>query len=553
MRWPAVCQGRSAAEGKERVGQVRMRQMRVPASLSPGPSPVGAGRDAAGSVSPTVPAGVALPDYRLLPCLLVLALFVRGLGFIHSVIDPDESLYIVQAREWLRGGWPYLAVWDMHPVGAPALIALMMMVVGQDVLAARLLGTLAVTATAWLLHRIVLLCSETSSAALAAAVLYIAYSVQLDGMATNTELLMAPFLALGVAVALSAARRTRPGGQVPGLAELFGMGLCFGVALWIKQVTAPVACLAFAALCGCAIARRAAGIGRLALWTLAFVLGAALPMLATALAYALHGALGAFIEANVIVPLRYSTVWGNVPHGGPRMIIVAVATHAWLFAAAASLLAWRPAWRGPLLAAALLWFLGTLVAILLPGKFYSHYFLLWLPPLCLAAGPALVAGAMRLARPERARQAALAAVALVASIPAFDYLAGRAREGFALRLPDPPRLVAQRIVAMRKPGETVWLVNYEPIVYVLADLPLPSRLVLPSHLVGFFGGPSPEESARELRRIVASRPDILVYYPADRDVMAPEAREAVDGLMRGYDPVATVQDGRGPVEIWRRR
>ena len=51
--------------------------------------------------------------------MVLISLLARGVGFIPSVLDPDESLYLLQAREWLRGGWPYVAVWDMHPVGAP--------------------------------------------------------------------------------------------------------------------------------------------------------------------------------------------------------------------------------------------------------------------------------------------------------------------------------------------------------------------------------------------------------------------------------------------------
>ncbi len=52
---------------------------------------------------------------------LGLALLLRAPGFPAAVLDPDEGLYLVQARAWLGGGWPFVAVWDMHPPGAPAL------------------------------------------------------------------------------------------------------------------------------------------------------------------------------------------------------------------------------------------------------------------------------------------------------------------------------------------------------------------------------------------------------------------------------------------------
>ncbi|MBX6744723.1 MAG: hypothetical protein IRY87_22050, partial [Acetobacteraceae bacterium] len=56
--------------------------------------------------------GRAIPWQRpawavLVPAVMLLAsLGLRALGFLPAVIDTDEGLYMVQAREWLRGGWP---------------------------------------------------------------------------------------------------------------------------------------------------------------------------------------------------------------------------------------------------------------------------------------------------------------------------------------------------------------------------------------------------------------------------------------------------------------
>ncbi|MFN7194862.1 MAG: hypothetical protein ACK5UV_00045, partial [bacterium] len=80
--------------------------------------------------------------------LVAAALLLRGLSFAQAVIDIDEGLYMLQAREWLRGGWPYVAVWDMHPVGAPAIFALVMATLGETIWALRLAAALAVAAAA---------------------------------------------------------------------------------------------------------------------------------------------------------------------------------------------------------------------------------------------------------------------------------------------------------------------------------------------------------------------------------------------------------------------
>jgi hypothetical protein len=75
----------------------------------------------------------ALSDIGCAGWMVLASLLVRGIGFIPSVIGPDESLYLLQAREWLRGGWPYVAVWDMHPVGAPGIIAVGLLLFGESI------------------------------------------------------------------------------------------------------------------------------------------------------------------------------------------------------------------------------------------------------------------------------------------------------------------------------------------------------------------------------------------------------------------------------------
>src|SRR3569833_3191625 len=75
------------------------------------------------------------------PLLMLLPAFLlRASSFRISVIDWDESLYLLQAREWLRGGWPLVATWDMHPVGGPAMVSIALLAFGESVISVRLLG-----------------------------------------------------------------------------------------------------------------------------------------------------------------------------------------------------------------------------------------------------------------------------------------------------------------------------------------------------------------------------------------------------------------------------
>jgi 4-amino-4-deoxy-L-arabinose transferase-like glycosyltransferase len=489
------------------------------------------------------------------PALLLLATFAfRALGFLAAVIDTDEGLYLVQAREWLRGGWPYLAVWDMHPVGAPGLIALGFLVFGESIASVRLLGALAAAATGTLLFRALVLAGGGRLAGLTAGLLYVAYSIAHNGAATNTENLFAPFVTAGYALALLSARQALEAGRVPGAGRVFGMGLCFGMALWVKQLVVPEAALAFLGLAGVLLARRLAGVARLAALALAFGAGCALPTALTALAYALRGELAAFIEANVTVPLLYPGTENPEAAVMLRLLLAGLLPLAWLLVAAAAALAVaRRSRRGWLAVAGLGWFLAASAGVLLPGKFYSHYFLMLLPPLCLTAALGLPVLAARFT-PGGGRAAVLAAVVLIASMPVLASYSATARAGFALRRPDPPRVVAAELRRLLPPGETAFLVNYEPAVYFLADLTPPTRMPFWLQLTGRFGDAFTWRSDPELDRVLAARPYLMVISAEQWPQLRPTARAAVEAaLERDYTPLTSFQDGRGTVEVWRRR
>ena len=84
--------------------------------------------------------------------MICLAILFRVWSFGISVIDWDESLYVVMAQRWLAGDLPYVSVWDQHPIGLPALFSCIGWFTENILTGARLAATLSVGATAALLH-----------------------------------------------------------------------------------------------------------------------------------------------------------------------------------------------------------------------------------------------------------------------------------------------------------------------------------------------------------------------------------------------------------------
>jgi len=105
-----------------------------------------------------------------------------------SVIDWDESVYLLMADQWSHGHLPYTAVWDHKPVGAYALFRMGFALFGRSVLSARLLVTVFVFLGAWLLYAIAALLLDSRRAAAVAAIAYPAFSLRFGGTAANTEL-----------------------------------------------------------------------------------------------------------------------------------------------------------------------------------------------------------------------------------------------------------------------------------------------------------------------------------------------------------------------------
>jgi 4-amino-4-deoxy-L-arabinose transferase-like glycosyltransferase len=482
--------------------------------------------------------------------LLAFTLAVRAMSFRFAVIDTDEGLYLLQAREWLRGGWPYVAVWDMHPVGAPAMFAAAWTLFGKSIMTVRLLASLCVAITAWLTWRTVRELHGPRVVAGAASVLYITHSVMLGGLASNTEILFAPFVSGALFLAVRAA--TRPA-EAPRWRDLALMGVLVGYGLTIKPVVVPMGCLAFALLVGPAWLAGAQGWRRVAAMAAAYTGLCLLPTLLFALAYAGRGEFQAFLFGSFLAPLTYAAappaagvIWGRVSDSLLELL--------WLLPLAAVPL-WglrRASLANPatqLVLVALAWLGASALAVAGPGMYFNHYFVILLAPLSILAA----VGAWRLAWRLRPGLAVPAFAGLVGAV-ALHAWASDTLPRWERRLePDPPRQVAEIIRQQIRRGEPIFVANYHAAVYVMSGAGVPTRFAFPGHLTCGFDKITGVDADAEVNRILASRPRIIVVDRGWWRSMRRRVRVNIaTTLQRSYVKVAEVQEVDGMVEIWRR-
>jgi 4-amino-4-deoxy-L-arabinose transferase-like glycosyltransferase len=487
--------------------------------------------------------------------LFIAALLLRAFSFAPAVIDTDEGLYMLQAREWLAGNWPLVGVWDMHPVGAPALFAAIMWLLGDDIWVPRLLGLLGTWATSWALYAIVRFATAPPALGLAAGLLYLAHATLLGGLATNTEVLFTPLTAWSMALGLRAARRALENGEAPPFAKIVAMGLMVGFALAIKPVTFFEGSLAWLLLVGPAAWRGLLPWPRVALYAVAYAALCAAPTLTFAAAYALRGDFDAFLVGSFLAPLRYAGARVGLLDAG-RYTLIAAMILMWAFVLLIPAL-WRPrVRRGPvalLRRMCIVWFAAATCAVVMPGMYFQHYFLIWLPPLCLLAA----LGARRLARAARPGLV-VAAFALIVGGVAVDAWRSstvpRLYGATGLTGPDPVREVANALRREIEPGDAVWVVNYHPALYVLAEAGLATRYAFPAQLVGPYWSVTGIDPNEEVERILSTTPRAIVidrgWWPNVRPRIAAMIEEA---LAENYDLAAVVWEERGPVEVWRLR
>ena len=498
-------------------------------------------------MSPLVP--VLTSRVGLPLSMLAASVLLRSLSFVPAVIDTDEGLYILQAREWLAGTWPLIGVWDMHPIGAPAIVALALMLPLPVIFAVRLLGAVAAGLSAAALCTLARVLGLPAIPAYGAGLLSIALTTNFGGLATNTEILFAPFIVAALAIAAREGVRALDDGLPPRQGRVAAAGLLVGIALLIKPVAFFEGCFAFVAMAGPALVARLLTVASLSRLAALYAAACATPTALVALAYAVQGGFGIFLDVWFAAPFRYLGAAISFRDGAWRLVSV-VLFLIWpiVLTAAAALPGGsvaRVKWFG------LGWLAATTLAIAAPGQFFNHYFLIWLPPLSLLAA----CGAWVLAQRLRPARPGLLIAALLGFIAA-DYWTGdaarRIETGPGFRHADPVRLVAQSLQETVPAGSPVFIANYHPVVYVLADMAVPTRFAFPQHLAGWYSGVTGIDADAELNRVLATHPAAIVVDRGWWTAMRPPARAAVEAaLARDYSLAARVLEQNGPVEIHR--
>lgn len=489
----------------------------------------------------------------------------RRAGAFHAAgHDADESVYIVIARRWLEGDLPYVAVYDSHPVGLPALLAGLMWLFGDGILVARLTALLAVAGTCAALFFAGARFAGSRAIGGVAALLYGIYMVRPEALVPNTEIYNNLLVATAACLLFGQAERIRAGQPIVRTRALLAAGL-LGVGLQIKYVIAPEAigfCLAvltywlrrggtMRAVAGLAAGMMAAGVTA---------------TLVVAGYFWLQGGLDAFLDANIRSNLSYiAVVPGFVDvleriHDGFRPLLVVAVGAAML----PILLRRWPQLLTPgtrrLASACALWLVLSAVNVVLPMKFFPHYFFALLPPLCLLVAVVVVSSVTRIQALAGRRLGPIAATFAV--LVAVVVLAAPPLRAIAKDVAAPPSPLARSTALAaacihqhpaNQPG--LYVFNWDPILYELTRTQPPTRFILPAELAEY-GDAAGVDGAAEISRILAGRPGHIVTASLSYVPFSPEKMALVDRALAKYElvcsiPMRVTKDESGYARVYR--
>jgi 4-amino-4-deoxy-L-arabinose transferase-like glycosyltransferase len=459
----------------------------------------------------------------MLLLFLALAVSLRYGSFFPSVIDHDESTYIVIAKSMLEGYVYQVDYIDTKPIGIFLVYALIQFLFGPPIWIMRLVGTLALAATSFFLYRAKLRAGSKAGASIAAGVIYIFLNsiYTTYGVSPNTETYFNLFTALALWLYMSQGAGWRY--ALAGLS--LGVGFIFKYVVLFDGIALGLFLLWQAG-------NRQISWGYAWRNSLLMASFAAIPFLAVMMYYWQMGELDTFWFYTFVVSGRYPSstpLTGHLLFLGEFMLrfLPVVVLYAVVLIRRNAL---KPANTWIL---GILWSILTLIVVLLPGNSFGHYFIQFMLPLSFLSGEFFSLPASRIPRwlrwsrnPRIGYPLLLVLLITLLALQPKDYILK----------PDHQRITADYLNANMGPEDQIYTDENHIIYYLTDRLPLipyvhPSLFWRDKHIEAM---EIPLDAT--IAEITDARPRFLVFrFPLEEERFA-------DFRNQYYQPVKIIDD-----------
>ena len=440
---------------------------------------------------------------KVLAGFIALAILLRFCSFFPSVINHDESTYLVIADTLTQGARYWIDYADTKPVGIFTLLAIFQILVGKSIFLFRIFTAICLALSAFLLYLIQLQWRQTRQVGIASGVMYLILNslYTFYGMSPNTE----TFFNLFTLICLYLILRRKGG------VEYLLAGLSIGYAFLIKYVVLfDVFAFGIFLLLEAFWQKQAwqQFLGRALLLSAGFLLP-----------FGIFFAYYWSIDAADTAWFYTATVSGRYPKTPEWIHYIKYPGDFLLRFLPISLFFFYGLWSKKtdrnLLTFGRIWAVFSFLAVLAPGKPYGHYFIQFMLPFALAAG--WIFGWKKEDQPSWARylfkpKVVYTLLGLFLTVNLFfqykDFI----------EKPDYPRMVAQYLSENLDSNEQIYTSNSSQIIYYLLDKKVPNKYVHPSlfwedrHIQAM-----EIDVAAEVAKIKASNPQFVLLREQWRD------------------------------------
>ncbi len=412
------------------------------------------------------PAGVML-------LFVTLSVSLRFFSFFPSVIDHDESTYLEIARELLEGKTLYVDLIDIKPPGIFLMYALFQLLFGHSIFVTRLIATLFIAATSFMIFKFGKMAYENQRAGIAGGLIYILFvsTWTVYGFSPNCEIYYNLFTISALYVLMKREHWLNylAAGLVMGLGFIIKYNVLFDLAafmffFFLKFLRQPSRLNLRNLLVKCMIA----------------VTGFVIPFALINFYYYLSGHFASFAEVAYFTMTRYSKEFRLIPileFVGAFILFFAPFIFFYFYALFDHSLVDRRIKDLRLLS--VIWSLFVLVGILLPGHTFSHYFIQLMLPVSLLAGLFFHPGMqlpVLLVRLTRSVTGLIILIAFCILLILFSY------RDYG-RQTDTPTQIANYMRPRLQPDDVIYCGNYNQIIYYLLEKDSPTPYVHQSLLL----------------------------------------------------------------------
>jgi 4-amino-4-deoxy-L-arabinose transferase-like glycosyltransferase len=429
----------------------------------------------------------------LLMAFVLLAIFSRVFTYFPSVIDHDESTYLIIAQQWLKGFVPYVDMVEVKPIGIFILFAAVIKVFGNSILAVRILASVFIGLTGFFIYKSLFITTKNLRLSLFSGIVsIIIVSAHRWGWSANTEIFFNLFTMISLFIFLKSKQ------PLAGFLAGFVLGLGFMIKYMVLFDFA--AFLLFVFMIEHRKAKRKA-IFKSALAIIGFII----PFAVVNWAYYWIGQYELFYFASFVIPGNYSSEFyfskalglignfylANLPFSVLWLISVVFLvsqkneSRKWLFLF-------------------IVWSFLSWIAIIITGKNSPHYLIQAIPPFsmfCLyfLQNRSKLAIKIMTIKPKFI---VLTIIVLIVGVNLHQYI--------VLPKRDYPKELANHIKKQMDDDDSIY-VSYKNVIYFLLNKKPASKYVHPSLLINLehikaFG----VDVKKEQQIILNQRPDYII-------------------------------------------